>query len=99
MDRLSRCQMRFRARPVGQWHGRWASHGRLPAANNRRTSAVSGDDGTGLLIMLQPAPTWDEMRAQFSWGLPPALNMAVQACDAWAAKAPGQVALIDATGE
>ena len=49
--------------------------------------------------MLQPAPTWDEMRAQFSWGLPPALNMAVQACDAWAAKAPGQVALIDATGE
>ena len=49
-------------------------------------------------MMLRPAQTWEDMRAQFHWGLPPVLNMAVQACDAWAAQAPGQVALIDATG-
>lgn len=49
-------------------------------------------------MMLRPAQTWEDMRARFHWGLPPVLNMAVQACDTWAAQAPGQVALIDATG-
>jgi acetyl-CoA synthetase len=38
---------------------------------------------------------YDALVAQFRWSLPARLNMAVQACDAWAEGAPDRVAIID----
>ncbi|WP_245736163.1 AMP-binding protein [Roseovarius lutimaris] len=40
-------------------------------------------------------PLYDD----FSWDIPPQLNMAVQACDDWAARAPDRVAIVDLSGE
>lgn len=44
---------------------------------------------------MQGAPAWDRLRAGFQWDLPPQLNMARQACDAWADRDPGRVAIFD----
>ncbi|MDA3859535.1 MAG: ferrochelatase, partial [Roseovarius sp.] len=35
----------------------------------------------------------------FAWDIPARLNMAVQACDDWAARAPDRVAIVDLSGE
>ncbi|SNS27414.1 AMP-binding protein [Antarctobacter heliothermus] len=45
--------------------------------------------------MLTPAPSYDALRAGFRWDLPMRLNMAEQACDGWARRDPGRVAIID----
>lgn len=45
--------------------------------------------------MLAAAPGWDALRAGFRWDLPPRLNMARQACDDWADRAPDRVAIFD----
>jgi len=44
--------------------------------------------------MLSPAP-YDELRAGFDWALPDRLNMAAQACDEWAAREPGRLAILE----
>ncbi len=45
--------------------------------------------------MLRPATSYRELRDGFRWNLPERLNMAAQACDDWAERAPGRVAIID----
>ncbi|WP_305968379.1 MULTISPECIES: AMP-binding protein [unclassified Mameliella] len=45
--------------------------------------------------MLTSAPTYDALRAGFRWNLPARLNMAEQACDAWARQDPDRVAILD----
>lgn len=45
--------------------------------------------------MLTPAPSYDALRAGFRWDLPARLNMAEQACDGWALRAPDRVAILD----
>lgn len=48
--------------------------------------------------MLKRADSYDALRAEFDWNLPPRLNMARQACDVWAEEEPERVAIIDLTG-
>ncbi|WP_375690515.1 AMP-binding protein [Pseudooceanicola sp. LIPI14-2-Ac024] len=48
--------------------------------------------------MLPRGRSFDEIAAGFRWDLPARLNMAAQACDDWAARAPDRVAVIDLTG-
>jgi acetyl-CoA synthetase len=45
--------------------------------------------------MLRPAASHAEQVAGFAWDLPTRLNMAEQACDAWVARDPDRVALIE----
>jgi acetyl-CoA synthetase len=49
-------------------------------------------------MMLTAAPTYDALRAGFHWALPDRLNMAEQACDAWAATDPDRPAILDHAG-
>lgn len=49
--------------------------------------------------MLRPAKDYDALVSGFRWDLPASLNMAHQVCDAWAAREPDRLALIDMTGE
>ena len=46
--------------------------------------------------MLSRQP-YEALVAGFRWALPDRLNMAAQVCDAWAARDPGRVAIIDLT--
>ncbi len=45
-----------------------------------------------------PAP-WDDLRARFRWQVPPALNLSVACCSAWAAAEPGRTAIIHVDAE
>ena len=45
--------------------------------------------------MLCATPSWNALRAGFSWNLPARLNMATQVCDTWAEAEPERVAIID----
>jgi len=47
--------------------------------------------------MLIRAASYDRLTRAFSWDLPPDLNMAVQACEAWADSDPERTAIIDMT--
>lgn len=48
--------------------------------------------------MLGEFPTYDAARVGFRWNVPPRYNMAVAACDEWAAREPERTALIFANG-
>ena len=43
--------------------------------------------------MLPPARDYDRLVADFRWQIPREFNIAVAACDAWAAREPERVAL------
>ncbi|MBC7157955.1 MAG: AMP-binding protein [Rhodobacteraceae bacterium] len=45
--------------------------------------------------MLTPGQSHEALCAGFRWDIPARLNMAVQACDAWADRAPDRVAIVD----
>lgn len=45
--------------------------------------------------MLIKAASYDALRDGFRWDLPARLNMAEQACDGWARRDPGRVAILD----
>jgi len=45
--------------------------------------------------MLTPHPTYEALRDGFAWDLPARLNMAEQVCDAWAAREPERLAVLD----
>ncbi len=49
--------------------------------------------------MLTPGQSYEALYAGFRWSLPERLNMATQACDAWADAEPHRTAIIDLTGE
>jgi acetyl-CoA synthetase len=44
--------------------------------------------------MLQPASSYDDLLCRFRWRIPERYNIAVEACDAWAARGPDRLALI-----
>ena len=44
--------------------------------------------------MLTRAATYEDLCAGFAWAIPPRYNIGVDACDRWAAEAPGREALI-----
>lgn len=43
--------------------------------------------------MLPDAATYDELRARFRWQIPPRYNIATSACDRWAEREPGRLAI------
>jgi len=48
--------------------------------------------------MLTPGSDYAALREGFRWPLQGRMNMAAQVCDDWAARAPGQAAIIDLSG-
>ncbi len=48
--------------------------------------------------MLQAGRSYEDLVAGFRWDLPLRLNMAVQVCDDWAARAPERLAILDLSG-
>ncbi|SHK75783.1 acetyl-CoA synthetase [Roseovarius marisflavi] len=53
---------------------------------------------TGMRPTLRQAP-YAALCDSFAWDIPARLNMAVQVCDDWAARAPDRVAIVDLSGE
>jgi acetyl-CoA synthetase len=49
--------------------------------------------------MLPEATTYDELIRRFRWQIPQPFNIAVAACDRWAARDPGRAAILDHRGD
>ena len=45
--------------------------------------------------MLERGETWEAVRARFRWNVPARLNIARQACDAWAEAEPERLAIVE----
>ncbi|MDT8327341.1 MAG: AMP-binding protein [Roseovarius sp.] len=57
---------------------------------------------TGMCPTLRPNPgpaSYASLYDGFAWDIPARLNMAVQVCDDWAARAPERLAIVDLSGE
>ncbi|MGB0960576.1 MAG: AMP-binding protein [Halocynthiibacter sp.] len=48
--------------------------------------------------LIQPAETWDQLRAEFHWDIPPFFNMAEACVSRWARHDPDRLALIHVDG-